>query len=76
MAVAIKKISKHGNSAAVTLSRADLDHLTASLGDSVIVRHCDDGVFITAHDDDFSRKVKAIEQSRRKFRNAYRELAK
>ena len=76
MATAVKKISKYGNSAAVTLSPADLQHLAAGLGDSVAIEHRENGVFITAYDNDFTLKVEAIERSRRKFRNAYRELAK
>ena len=76
MVAAIKKISKYGNSAAVTLSPADLQHLAASRGDLVAVEHHENGIFISAYDNDFSRKVEAIERSRRKFRNAYRELAK
>lgn len=76
MTTAVKKISKHGNSAAVTLSPADLQHLAAGLGDRVAIEHRENGVFITAYDDDFARKVEAIDRSRRKYRNAYRELAK
>ncbi len=76
MTTTVKKISKYGNSAAVTLSPADLLHLAAGLGDSVAIEHQENGVFITALDHDFSNKVDAIERSRRKFRNAYRELAK
>jgi putative addiction module antidote len=76
MVAAVKKISRHGNSAGVSLSPADLAHLSASLGDSVSIQHCEGGLFLTAHDSDFDRKVAAIRSSRRKFRNAYRELAK
>jgi putative addiction module antidote len=76
MSTAVKKISKHGNSATVSMSRSDLQDLAADPGDSVAIEHRENGVFITAYDNDFSRKVEAIERSRRKFRNAYRELAK
>ena len=76
MVVAVKKISRHGNSAGVSLSPADLEHLSASMGDNISVQHCESGLLLTTHDADFAQKVAAIRSSRRKFRNAYRELAK
>ncbi len=70
------KIRKIGNSAGVTLPKEALAHLKVREGDTLILTETPDGFKITPYDETFEAGMKAFERTRRKFRNAFRELAK
>lgn len=73
---AVLKIRPFGNSAGVILPKDELDRLHLTIGDELTIRQSENGLELSPYDDDFARRVQAFERSRRKFRNAYRELAK
>ena len=70
------KIRKVGTSAGVILPKDLLEQLDLQVGDELTVKATQHGLELSPYEEDFSRKVRAFERSRRKFRNAYRELAK
>ncbi len=77
MAVAaVTKLRKIGNSLGVILPREDLNHLHLSDGDDLTIVRTDKGIEISPYDQGFEMKLRAFERSRRKYRNALRELAK
>jgi putative addiction module antidote len=73
---AVLKIRKVGTSAGVILPKDLLEHLDLKVGDELAVKASQNGLELSPYDEDFARRVRAFERSRRKFRNAYRELAK
>ena len=75
MTVALK-IRKVGGSAGVILPKDLLDKMNLKIGDELAVKASEYGFELSPFDEDFARRVRAFERSRRKFRNAYRELAK
>ncbi len=77
MAVAaVTKLRQVGNSLGVILPREDLNHLHLSDGDDLTIVRTDKGIEISPYDQGFEMKLRAFERSRRKYRNALRELAK
>jgi len=77
MAVAaVTKLRQVGNSLGVILPREDLNHLHLSDGDDLTIVRTDKGIEISPYDQGFEMKLRAFEKSRRKYRNALRELAK
>lgn len=76
MMAAVLKIRSIGNSAGVILPKDELDRLQVGVGDSLAISQSPNGLELSPYDEDFDRRVRAFERSRRKFRNAYRELAK
>ncbi len=74
--VAVLKIRKVGNSAAVILPKEELDRLHVGVGDELALERTDDGLQLSPYDKDFARKVELFERHHRQYRNAYRELAK
>jgi putative addiction module antidote len=70
------KLRKIGNSLGVILPREELDRLHLSEGDALTITRTEDGVEISPYDPEFEMKLKAFEKTRRKYRNALRELAK
>jgi putative addiction module antidote len=70
------KLRKIGNSYGVILPKEMLDRLKIKEGDTVYAHDIPDGVQITAADPDFEAGMAAFERTNRKFRNAFRELAK
>ena len=73
---AVLKIRSIGTSAGVILPKDLLDSLDLKVGDALAVKRSENGFELSPYDENFARKVRALERSRRKFRNAYRELAK
>ena len=73
---AVVKIRKVGTSAGVILPKDLLDQLKLKVGDELAVTPSEDGLELSPYDADFARRVRVFERSHRKFRNAYRELAK
>ena len=70
------KLRKIGNSYGVILPKEMLNRLKIKEGDTVYAHDIPDGVQITAADADFEAGMAAFERTNRKFRNAFRELAK
>ena len=73
---AVLKIRNVGSSAGVILPKDLLDHLKLRIGDELAVRQTEDSLELSPYDADFARRIRVFERSHRKFRNAYRELAK
>ena len=73
---AVVKIRPIGNSACVILPKEELDRLHLKVGDELTVTRSENGLGLSPYDQGFARRVRAFERSRRKFRNAYRELAR
>jgi putative addiction module antidote len=72
----VVKIRNVGTSAGVILPKDLLEQMDLKVGDQLTVKVSQSGLELSPYDEDFSRRVRAFERSRRKFRNAYRELAK
>lgn len=70
------KVRKVGNSLGATLPQELVNKLNVAEGDSLFVTETPDGVQITPYDPDFEDAMQAFSRTRRKYRNALRELAK
>jgi putative addiction module antidote len=70
------KIRKVGGSAGVILRKDLLDGMNLQVGDELALTTSETGFELSPYDEDFARRVRAYERSLRKYRNAYRELAK
>ncbi len=73
---AVLKVRKLGNSLAVILPRDQLAHLRVSEGDKLFATTTAEGLEISPYDPVFEMKINAFNRTRRKFRNALRELAR
>ena len=73
---AVLKIRKVGTSAGVILPEDLLEHLKLKVGDELAVKKSEDGIELSPYDAYLARRMRVFERSHRKFRNAYRELAK
>jgi len=74
--VAVLKVRKLGNSLAVILPKDQLAHLRVGEGDELYATTTPDGLELSPFDPDFEMKINAFNRTRRKFRNALRELAR
>jgi putative addiction module antidote len=71
------KVRKIGNSLGLIVPKELSDLLHVQEGDTLhAVIDADGGVRITPYDPQFEDAMKAFERTRRKYRNALRELAK
>jgi putative addiction module antidote len=70
------KVRKIGNSLGVILPKEATDRLHVGDGDTLHLLTDKDGVHLTPYDPDFDAAIKAFSQTRRRFRNALRTLAK
>jgi putative addiction module antidote len=70
------KIRRIGNSLGATLPREVLERLKAGEGDTVFLTETRDGFELTPYNPEFGASLKAFERTRKKYRNALRELAK
>jgi putative addiction module antidote len=68
------KIRRVGNSAAVTLPKEVLAKLRVREGDTIVLTEGKEGLYITPYDETFVKAMKAFEETRRRYRNALREL--
>jgi len=73
---ATTKVRKIGNSLGVLLPKEVADQLHLAAGDTLHVVTDADGARLTPYDPNFDAAMKAFEQTRRKYRNALRALAK
>jgi putative addiction module antidote len=72
----VVKLRKIGNSLGVILPREVTDELRLSEGDTLHVVTDPDGARLTPFDPEFDKAMNAFARTRRKYRNALRELAK
>ena len=70
------KLRKVGNSMGFILPKELQDTLHVKEGDEVYVTRTPEGIQITPYDPQFEAAMKAFEYTRRKYRNALKELAK
>lgn len=71
------KLRKVGNSLGVTLPREALETLHVGEGDTLtLVRNADGSFNLTPYNPEFSATMEAFERTRRKYRNALRELSR
>ena len=69
-------VRRVGNSLGVILPQEALSMLRVGEGDSLLVTESPEGVRLTPYDPEFERQMKAAEDVLRRYRNAFRELAK
>ena len=70
------KARKIGNSIGFTVPKEELARLHIKEGDTVYLVETPDGMELTPYDPEFAASMEAFGQTRRKYRNALRELAK
>jgi len=70
------KIRKIGNSVGLILPKEVVDQLHVGEGDTVHYVVDANGLHVTPYDPHFDAATEAFEQTRRKYRNALRALAK
>ncbi len=70
------KVRKIGNSLGVTLPKEALADLDVGEGDELYVTRTKDGLNVSSYDETFEKGMVAYARTRKKFRNAFRELAK
>ncbi len=70
------KVRRIGNSLGVTLPKEALEKLAVEEGDVLILTQAPDGFRVTPYDETFAKAMEAFERTHRKYRNAFRELAK
>ena len=72
----VLKLRRVGNSVGVILPKELLESMHVSEGDELVVTEDPDGVRMTPYEPDFTDALKAFKRTRRKYRNALRELGK
>jgi putative addiction module antidote len=70
------KLRKIGNSHGVVLPKEILDRHGLAEGDALYVIDTAEGIRLTPYDPVMERGMRAFQRTRRKYRNALRELAK
>jgi putative addiction module antidote len=71
------KVRRIGNSLGVILPKEEFERLGVKEGDALYVVEAPGvGISLTPYDPDFEAAMEAYEQTRRRYRNALRELAK
>ena len=73
---AVLKVRKLGNSLAVILPKDQTMRMRVGEGDELYATATADGLELSPFDPDFEMKINAFDRTRRKFRNALRELAR
>lgn len=74
--MSVLKIRRVGNSVGLVLPRELTEKLHVAEGDELYVTETEDGIQLSAYNPDFETAMKAFERTRRKYRNALKELAK
>jgi len=72
----VLKLRKVGNSLGIILPKEELNRFQLEVGDELTFVRTESGFEISPYDREFEMKLKMFEKSRRKYRNALRELAK
>ncbi len=71
-----RKLTKVGNSLGFTLPKEQLGRLGLAEGDTIYVSETADGLLLSPYDPEFERQTKAAESILKRYRNAFRQLAK
>ena len=71
----VLKVRKIGNSSGVTIPKEALAQLHVAEGDRLILTESPDGFRVTPYRPEFGASLEAFARTRRKYRNALRELA-
>jgi putative addiction module antidote len=69
------KVSRFGNSAGITLTKAILEKLRVSIGDTVYVHETKNGIEVTPYNEQFAAQMEIAEQIMREDRDVLRRLA-
>jgi putative addiction module antidote len=69
------KITTVGNSAGIVLPKEVLNHLKVAKGDTITLSETPYGLYMTAYDETFMRKLEATERVMRNYKDALRKLA-
>ena len=70
------KLRKIGSSVGVILPKELLERMHVDEGDQLFAVESLDGFLLSPYDPEFQAEMESFERTRRKFRNALRELAK
>ena len=70
------KIRKIGNSLGVIFSKETVTDMNVAEGDELSLFKTEHGHLLTAYDPKFEKVMEAVNEGRRRYRNALRELAK
>lgn len=70
------KIRKIGNSLGVIFSKETVTDMNVAEGDELSLVKTENGHLLTAYDPKFEKVMEAVNEGRRRYRNALRELAK
>lgn len=70
------KLTTIGNSVGIVLPKEALAKLKVSKGDSLYLVESPEGFTLTPYQQDFDTQMQAAEKVLKKYRNAFRELAK
>ena len=70
------KLRRIGNSVGAILPKEILDRLHVGEGDELFVYDTPDGVVITPYNPEFEKSMEAFNRTRKKYRNALRQLSK
>ncbi len=70
------KLRRVGKATGVALPGEVLDALAAKEGDSLTLTRADGGFLLRAYDAKFEAAMEAFERGKKKYHNAFRELAK
>ena len=73
---AVMKVRKIGGSLGIIIPKDELARLRVKEGDELFGVSCESGLQLQPFDPSFERKLKAFELTRKRYRNALRELAK
>ena len=69
------KLRKIGGSVGVIITKDELDRMHVAEGDVLYGVADGHGISLQPYDPTFEKKLKAIERTRKRYRNALRELA-
>lgn len=70
------KVRRVGNSLGIVLPKEVLAQLRVGEGDELSVTETQDGIALSAFDDEVARQVEVMRDLAKRYRNALRELAK
>ena len=76
MTIQALKLRKIGNSLGLIIPRELQEILRIGEGDTLFTSVTDQGIHLTPYDPEFEATMVAFKRTRRKYRNALRELAK
>jgi antitoxin MazE len=71
----VMKLRKIGGSVGIIIPKDELDRMNLTEGDELHGVADGHGIYLQPYDPDFQQKLKAFERTRKRYRNALRELA-